>query len=403
MCRLDAARVARYNADMGYAYTVIGSGRQGVALAYDLAQNGEADRILLVDQDPASAAAAVARLAALLPERRASFAADQLDAADVTAATALLRGSQAAISAAPYRYNVGLCDAAIAAGASFCDLGGNTAVVRAELARHAQALARGVSVVPDCGLAPGLGNHLAAHGIAALDEPLDVHVRCGGLPELPVGPLGYKLLFHFQGLINEYSGHGEFIRDGRPIEIPALTELETLTWEGFGQLEAAVTSGGTSTCPTTYLGRLRAYDYKTIRYPGHFAMIRALFELGCFEEEVRLSSGAVIQPKALLRQLLEERLRFPAVRDVVLLRVEVTGRHGGAPCTLRYELTDRHDNATGFTAMERTTAFPAALVAYMQARGDIAPGAQPLEVCVPAQRYVDELPRHDIHVRMARA
>jgi len=288
------------------------------------------------------------------------------------------------LSAAPYRFNERLVDAALAARASFCDLGGNTDVVRAELSRHYRAAAAGVSIVPDCGLAPGLGNHLAAHAVATIDEPQHVHVRCGGLPQQRVGPLEYKLVFNFDGLVNEYSGLGEFLRDGRPLHVPALTELEEIDFPSpLGRCEAAVTSGGTSTCPETYRGRLQSYDYKTVRYPGHFAIVRAMFGLGCFEERVTLPNGEIVEPRALVRRLFESRLTYPEVHDLVVLRCTARGRHHGRPLTRVYDLLDFHDERTGFTAMERTTAFPAALVAYMQARRLVAPGARPLEVGVP--------------------
>ncbi len=386
---------------MAYRYVVLGAGRQGVALAYDLARNCEAGSVLLADAEHGVATRAVERLARLLPPCRDRFRAAALDVADAAAAAALMRGANVVLSAVPYRFNAALTEIAIASGASFCDLGGNTAVVRSQLALHAQAVQAGVSVVPDCGLAPGLGNHLAAHGVAAMDAPRSVHVRCGGLPQQRIGPLNYKLVFNFQGLINEYSGAGEFLRGGQRVDVPALTEVEEIEFpQPLGWCEAAVTSGGTSTCPETFRGRLQDFDYKTVRYAGHFAVIRAMFELGCFEESLTLQDGTTLAPKALLRRLMEERLAFPDVRDLVVLRVTVRGSHGGRPRTLQYDLLDRHDESTGFTAMERTTAFPAALVAHMQARRIVKPGALPLEISVPAEPYVKELPAHDIHVQV---
>ncbi len=384
---------------MGYRYVVLGAGRQGAAIAYALARNAEAEAVVLADSETAAARRAVERLERLLPDRAGLFTALTCDVARNDDVLRVLHGAHVAVSAVPYRYNVGLTDAAVTAGCCLCDLGGNTAVVRQQLARHEQARAAGVSIVPDCGLCPGLGNHLAAHGIAQMDKPQHVRIRCGGLPERPIGPLGYKLVFNFQGLINEYSGMAEFLRDGRKVEVPALTEVETITFDPpVGTCEAAVTSGGTSTCPDSFLGRLRTYEYKTVRYPGHFAIIRAMFELGCFEDVVRLSSGVTIQPKPILRALLEDRLALPDVRDLVVLRVTVEGYRVGRPCTLRYDLLDRYDPATGFSAMERTTGFPAALVASMQARGLVAPGARPLEISVPAQTFFHELPRFDVKV-----
>lgn len=386
---------------MGFAYTVLGAGRQGVALAYDLARNGEAECVVLADADEAVAEQAAARLKKLLPRARCAFDARRCDVKKRKEVLAVLRGSRVALSAVPYRFNADLAALAIKARCSFLDLGGNTSVVRRELALHAKARRAGVSIVPDCGLAPGLGNHLAAHGVAVLDRAEHVHVRCGGLPEKPVGPLGYKLVFNFEGLANEYSGFGEFLRKRKRIEVPTLTELEEIDFgETIGVLEAAVTSGGTSTCPQTWRGKLASYDYKTLRYPGHWASIRLLFELGLFEPEVSDAQGRTLEPRAALRALFEQRLAFPKVRDIVLLRTTVEGRHKGKRRRLVYDVFERHDARTGFTAMERGTAFPAALVGHLQARGEVPAGARPLEVAVPALRYFDELAAHDIRVKL---
>lgn len=383
---------------MSFVYVVLGAGRQGVALAYDLARNGDARRVRLADADERAAREAVTRLETLLTDRKCELVAVRCDVTDAAAVAECLAGANVVLSAVPYRFNVALTDAAIAAGAHFCDLGGNTGVVREQLARHERAASAGVSVLPDCGLAPGLGNIVAAYGVSQFDAPRDVHVRCGGLPERPVGPLGYKMLFNFQGLINEYSGMAEFLRDGKRVEVPTLTELESIEFPPpLGRCEAAVTSGGTSTCPQSFEGLLRSYDYKTVRYEGHFAVIRAMFELGCFEERVEFDDGRSVAPKALMRRLFEQRLAFPYVRDITVLRIAASGRRQGSDLTVQFDLLDRFDERTRFTAMERTTAFPTALAAHMQARGLIAPGAQPLEKAIPLQQYMDELPRHDIH------
>lgn len=385
---------------MAYNYVVLGAGRQGVALAYDLARNCAARRVVLAEYDADVARRAVARLQSLLPGTRCEFAAVICDVSKPVEVALTIDGADVVLSAVPYRFNAALTDAAIAAGVSFCDLGGNTQVVLQQLSRHERAKRAGVSIVPDCGLAPGLGNILAAHGIASMDSPQHVHVRCGGLPEEPIGPLGYKLVFNFEGLLNEYSGKADFLRDGRHVQIPTLTELEDIEFpHPVGRCEAAVTSGGTSTCPQTFERRLQTYDYKTVRYPGHFAVIKALFELGCFDAQVVTEDGTELEPRPLFRKLMEERLAFPEVRDLVVLRCVVEGTHQGQPMRRQYDLFDRHHVQTGFTAMERTTAFPTAAVAHLQARKLIEPGARPLEVVIPTERYLTELPTHDIQVR----
>jgi lysine 6-dehydrogenase len=386
---------------MGYAYTVLGAGRQGVAIGYDLALHGEAETLVLADSDLEAAERARSRLDELGCTRACEIRAMSCDVLRSDEVAAALAGARVAVSAVPFRFNVALTDAAIEAGASFCDLGGNTGVVREQLARHEAAARRGVSIVPDCGLAPGLGNHLAAHGVESLEEPRHVRIRCGGLPERPVGPLGYKLLFNFEGLINEYSGAAEVLRGGQRALVPALSEVEEVDMgPPLGVLEAAITSGGTSTCTESWLGRLETCEYKTLRYSGHWRIVRTLFELGCFEPRVELEDGLVLEPRAVMRALFERALAFPEVRDLAVLRVAVSGRHGGRDRALIYDVLERWDAETGFSAMERATAFPAALVAHLQARGLVAPGARPLELSVPAGQFLQELPGHGIAVRV---
>ncbi len=387
---------------MPYTYVILGAGRQGCAIAYDLALNGEAEHITIVDTNPRTAAMALERLQGLTADSPCRFGLVTCDVSNLNEIGPVMAGADVAVSAVPYRFNFHLTEAAIRAGVSFCDLGGNTQIVRAQLHRHEEAKAVGVSIVPDCGLAPGLGNHLAAHGISMLDEPEDVHIRCGGLPQARVGLIGYKLVFNIDGLINEYSGVGEFLRDGRRVDIPALSELEEIEFQSpVGKCEAAVTSGGTSSAPETFLGLLKTYDYKTVRYPGHFKLIRAMFGMGDVDEKVTLADGTIVDSKDLFREVMEKELEHPDVLDLVVMRVTVSGRHKGQAMTLQYDLFDRHDEKTGFSAMERTTGYPAALVAYMQARGVIEPGSRPLEVSVPADQFFIELPMHDVNIELS--
>ena len=150
---------------MGYRYVILGAGRQGLAMAYDLAMNGEAAQIALCDVDEGVARRGLERVQSLVPHDGCTWQAQRCDVSDAASLAPVLRGADVVVSAVPYRFNVALTEASIRAGACFCDLGGNTGVVRRQLALHEQAAAAGVSVVPDCGLAPGMGNHLAAHGI----------------------------------------------------------------------------------------------------------------------------------------------------------------------------------------------------------------------------------------------
>jgi lysine 6-dehydrogenase len=209
------------------------------------------------------------------------------------------------------------------------------------------------------------------------------------------------LLFHICGLTNEYSGEAEFLRAGRLVRVPTLTEIEDATIFGVGRLEAAVTSGGTSLAPETFRGRLDVYDYKTLRYRGHFAKVAAMRDLGLFElDRVRVEGGRV-RPRDVFEAVAASRLSFPKDKDLVVLRVEASSGGSGPRAKKRVvTLVDRFNPATGFTAMERTTAFPAAAMLHLQVKGLIAPGATTPERGVPFDAYVAAVKARGLKLRM---
>jgi len=316
------------------------------------------------------------------------------------AAARLLRGHDVAVSALPYRFNPGLARAAVAARVPFCDLGGNTDLVLEALALDGAARRAGVTLVPDCGLAPGLGNALASIGVAEVPGARHVRIRCGGLPRRPRGALGYALLFAIEGLTNEYTGEAVVLRDGRIRRVEAFTEPEPFDAPGgLGRLEAFFTSGGTSTAPWTFRGRLRTYEYKTLRYPGHFDRVRAMIELGLLDLEPVLVRGVRVVPRDLFHAVAAPRLLDPAVRDLALLRVDVTDARGRG---VRYEMLQRYDPRTGFTAMEQTTGYPAAVTAADLAMRRFPPGARTPERLGYGPGHVRDLRRRGLRIARRR-
>lgn len=323
----------------------------------------------------------------------------QLDVTDYAKTVELLRGHDAAISCVTYFHNEQLARAAVEARVNFCDLGGNNTVVEKELALDEEARSAGINIIPDCGLAPGMVSVLAAHGAARFDTVDSIRIRVGGLPQNPKPPLNYQLVFSVEGLINEYIERARVIRDGEIIEVDSMTEIEALDFAPVGRLEAFQTSGGTSTLPDTFLGRVKDLDYKTIRYPGHCEQFRLLIELGLTGSEPVDVDGARVKPRRLLGEMLTRHL--PADEpDLVLIRVEFCGVIDNVQQTLRYDILDRFDERTGLSAMMRTTAFPASIIAQMMARGETAVrGAVPQELCVPADLFVAELTKREIVIQ----
>jgi lysine 6-dehydrogenase len=382
---------------MGYTYAVLGAGRQGRACAYDMIRHGDADCVLLADRSLEVAQTAARRVNALLRGEKARPV--ELDVCDAGAVMATLKGVDAFLSAVPYHLNLEVARLAVKAGVSMCDLGGNTDLVRQQLELDDAAREVGISLVPDCGQVPGMGTTLMVYAMRLLDEVDEVWMWDGGLPQDPKPPFDYLLSFHIGGLTNEYAEPAVFLRDGVPTEVPPLDELEEVEFPfPIGRLEAFTTSGGVSTLPWTFSGKLKTIQNKTVRYPGQFAKLRAFYELGLFGTEPVRVNGQEVVPRELFHALFAPLVTFPGEKDLVVLRIRASGRKGGRPAEALVELTDYYDEATGFTAMERTTGWAAAIVAGMMARGQTPRGAVPVELAVPPDLFVAELAKRGLRV-----
>jgi len=371
---------------------VLGAGRMGLGAVFDLAKQPDVETVTVAD-------AVAERAQNIASSVGGKVRPVHIDVADHAAVVDLMRGHASAISCVNYWYNEQLARAAIEAGTNFCDLGGNNSVVDAELALDERARAAGINIIPDCGLAPGMVAVLVAHGARQFAQLDEVHIRVGGLPQNPQPPLDYQLVFSVEGLINEYIERARVVRDGKIVEVDSMTEVEELEFPApFGKMEAFQTSGGTSTLVETFLGRVRELDYKTIRYPGHCAKFKAMIDLGLCSSDAIDVDGASVKPRRLLGELLVRNLPHDEP-DVVLVRVEFVGEGR----RLRYDIIDRQDEATGLSAMMRTTAFPASIVALMMARGQTEKkGALPQERCIPPDRFMQELAAREITVHVTK-
>jgi lysine 6-dehydrogenase len=382
---------------MGYHYAVLGAGRQGTACAYDLIKFGEADSVLLADQSRAAARAAAERVNRLLDSDKARGI--HLDVTDQDALVAALTGIDAFLSAVPYYLNLGIARAAIQAGASMCDLGGNVDIVREELKLNEQARAAGMRLMPDCGQVPGMGTTLMVFAMSQLDEAEEVFMWDGGLPQNPRPPFQYLATFHIGGLTNEFAEPAVFLREGKPALVPPLEELEEVAFPPpIGRVEAFTSSGGVSTMPWTFEGKVKTIQNKTIRYPGSLAQLRAFYDLGLWGTEPVSVGEQQVVPRQVFHALFEPLVTFPGDRDVCAIQIRATGRKEGRPAAATVEMMDFADEETGFTAMERTTGWDGAIVAAMMARGETPLGAVPVELAVPSGPFVAELARRGIAV-----
>jgi lysine 6-dehydrogenase len=374
-------------------FLVLGAGLMGRAAAYDLARGDDVEEVVVADQD-----GALAKQVALLAsgDDAAPLRGVALDVSDQEAVRELMQDVHSCLSAVPYYFNVALAESAVATGTHFCDLGGNNTVVDATLALDEKARAAGVSLVPDCGLAPGQVAVIARAQVDSLDEVERLSIRVGGLPLNPEGTLRYQKFFSINGLINEYVEPVRALRKGELVVLEPLSELESLEFPApFGELEAFTTSGGTSTLVETYRGKIQDLDYKTIRYPGHCTVIRSMYELGFFSKEPVQVGEVSLSPRDLSHDLLDAKLPRDG-KDVVLVRVESLGTRNGKRIRVRHQGVFQ-ENPAGHTAMMQTTAYAAAIVCRMMADGRIEPGgARPQERCVPTKEFLEELENRGI-------
>ena len=377
---------------------VLGAGLQGSACAYDLLQNPAVTEVRLADQR-------VDRLPAFLQpyiggERLKTI---QLDVKDGAAVAAAMQGVTSVMSALPYYLNFPMTEAAIAAGAHFSDLGGNTEIVQQQQTLTARAASVGVSVIPDCGLAPGLVNILAQLGIDRCDTVDAVRIYVGGLPQQPEGPLQYQIVYSIEGVLDYYTTLSWVIRGGKRTQMKALSELEPVTFEApVGTLEAFHTAGGLSTMAFRYEGKIPTMEYKTLRYPGHAKIMEAIRELGLLELEPVTVKGTTVVPRDVAIAQMQPRLTKTNSPDLVALRVTVAGTKGGKPVTHHFELVDRYDAQHGISAMMRTTGYSLSITGQLQAEGAVATqGVHTSDECMPGERYVTELGKRGILIRQS--
>src|SRR5438477_11064529 len=328
---------------------VLGAGLQGSACAFDLLQRPDVERVTLADLQPKRAAAFLKK------KKDKRLVTVRLDAKRGTQLRQLMRGHDAVMNALPYYFNYPVAKAAVAVGLHCADLGGNTEIVQKQKTLHAAARKQGVSVIPDCGLAPGMVNIIAAEGIRRVGDADSVKIFVGGLPQKPEPPLNYQIVYSLEGALDYYTTPSWILRASRPQRVDALSELEDVVFPSpVGTLEAFHTGGGISTMPWAYSGKVQTMEYKTLRYPGHVAIMHPIRELGLLGNRPIKVIGVEVIPREAFIAAVSPQLTKPDGRDLVALRVEVRGKDGRR---VAWQLLDYFDDATGMSAMMRTTGY----------------------------------------------
>jgi lysine 6-dehydrogenase len=374
---------------------VLGAGLQGSACAYDLLQNPEVTEVRLADLHTDH-----------LEPFLAPYSGDRLiftplDVRDREAVLALMRESDAAMSAIPYYFNFELAELAVEAGVHFSDLGGNTEIVFKQKTLDSAAKKKGITIIPDCGLAPGMVNILAEHGIRQLDKVESVRIFVGGLPQHPQPPLNYQIVYSLEGVLDYYTTLSWVLRGGKRTQVTALSEIEAVDFPApVGTLEGFHTAGGLSTMAFRYEGKIPTMEYKTLRYPGHAKIMEAIRELGLLELAPVDVKGMKVVPRDLVVAAMGPKLTKPDGHDLVALRVVAEGTKSGKPKKIGWELVDYYDDKTGISAMERSTGYSLSITGQMQARGEIGKaGVFTPDEAIPAEKYISELGKRGVMIR----
>jgi lysine 6-dehydrogenase len=374
---------------------VLGAGLQGSACAYDLLQDNAVSEVRLADLH-------VGHIAPFLaPYSGPRLIPTPLDVRNSKQVLAVMRECDAVMCALPYYFNFDMARLAIEAGAHFCDLGGNTEIVFQQRELDPDAKAREVTVVPDCGLAPGMVNILAEHGIRQLDTTETVRIFVGGLPQHPEPPLNYQIVYSIEGVLDYYTTLSWVLRNGKRTQMKALSEIEPVQFSsGIGELEAFHTAGGLSTMAFRYEDRIPTMEYKTLRYPGHARAMEFIRELGLLDLQPIDVKGTKIVPREAFIAAAQPKLTKLEGRDLVALRVVVEGTKDGKKKKLEWELVDRYDEKHGISAMMRTTGYSLSITGLMQARGEVKPfGVHTPDEAIPAGRYIEELAKRGVEIR----
>jgi len=333
---------------------VFGCGNIGSVTAEDLAKSLSSIEVVVADKSETRAKYVAKRIG------KDNVLWIQLDATNHSKLTNALKDFDLVMGFLPGKLGYRLARACIYAGKDLVDV---SYMSENPLILTDDAIKANVTIVPDCGLAPGISNILVGHAAAKLGKVQAVHILVGGLPEKLVPPLDYVITWSPENLIDEYMRKARIVKKGKIIEVEALSGLEEVEFPDFGKLEAFYTDG-LRTLPQTITDVYDMWE-KTLRYPGHAERIKLLRALGFFEEEQIDVDGVSVSPRKLTVKLFEQKLRKPEVKDIVALKVEVSGVKNGRQTCYVYHLLDYYDEKRGITAMARTTAYSASIIAQL--------------------------------------
>ena len=372
--------------------SIIGAGAIGSRIASELARRDEVEEVRVCDAG--SRALKLLHDSVESPKVRSY----QVDGRDESVLRPIVTGSSCIVGCAAPELNPVIAALSIDLGIHFCDMGGSGEVLHAEMDLNDAARDRGVWVLPNCGLAPGLINLLCLLGVEQFDEVDTVHLRVGDVPLHPEPPFNFRLSVSARKLIDDYSLPAYILRDGDVIEVDPLSDVEEIYFPApFGRLEAFFTAGSLNTLARELQGRVRTLDLKTVRWPGHASQMRFLLGLGFGEKRIIDVRTHLTYNDVLVRRM-QQKLGTEH-EDAVLLRTCITGTHEGRDKTLVYEMIERYDEENRISAMRKCTSIPTSTIAFMLASGVLdGGGVAPPETTMPKRKVLDEVKRLGLNI-----
>lgn len=349
----------------------------GFAIVKDLVKDESVSKVAAIDIDGKR----LKSLEAFAKSEKLSTI--RMNVMDKSSLRKLMKDFDCALGALPHRFVIHTNKTAIEAGINLVDL----AFEEEQLDLNKEAEKAGVTIIPGCGVAPGLSNMLVAYGASKMEKVNEACIRVGGIPLNPTPPLDYKIVFSVVSLIGEYIRPAKIVEDGKILYVPALSSVEAFTDPELGELECFYTDGLSTLIHT--MKDVPNLAEKTIRWPGHAEKIKVLRELGFFDTNPIKVNDVDVIPFILSAKLFNEKLQMKEDdKDLTILIVDVIGSRGNIQVHCSYRMIDYYDDEEKITSMGRTSGFPCAIMARMILKGDVkTTGVVPPELALTPSKF----------------
>jgi lysine 6-dehydrogenase len=345
-------------------FLVLGAGKMGVVLAKDLILSNDQNVVTLVDIHFER-----------LKQARDFISSDRLiplqrNIEDSSQREGMFKGQDVVLAALLHEHSLLILEEVVKQGVHLIDLVGDKPLER--LVHDEKAKEKGITIIPGCGVAPGIDNICVGRGVNLQDETEEAMIYVGGNPLHARLPLKYSILYAAESLLDFYERKTFILEKGRMREVETLSGIETVEFSHpFSKMECFYTDGLSSLIHTMQgkiSGRLAE---KTVRYPGHARAVKSLKAWGLFSNEPLSVGNQEVIPREFLKSLLDDQWKLGKEGDVTLMRVVVSGKKAGKSTTHIFEMVDYFDPEKQYTSMAKTTCFPASIAAQMIVEGKI--------------------------------